>query len=156
MSWRPGPRGGLFVPRRLRTTVGDLAPFAFSPVEQLLHQLARLARFPVCRARRCRTRLGLGERPLAVGVRPIGAGLDVAGEPLPEPLPFGGLRGRLDAQRRGCPPPRAQALAGGAELDLQALLGLLRRSATTERRGQRLAGGVLGGLPDPQQGLQRV
>jgi len=156
MSWHPRPRGGLIVQRRLRAAIGDLAAFAVGPVDQLLHQLTRLARLAVGRARGHHPRLRVGQRPVTVSVHPVGARIDVASEPLPEPLPLGGLRGRLDAQRGGRPPSRAQVPPGGSQLGLQAALGLLRCSATTERRGQRKGSLVKSGLPDSQEGGQRV
>jgi hypothetical protein len=128
----------------------------FGSVDQLLHQLARLVRGLVCRARGRRTGLRIGERPLAVRARPLGAYLDVAGEALPELLPLGRPRRGLHAQGWGRPPLQAQVLASRGKLGLQALLGLFRRIATTKRRGQRKGGLVEGCLPDRHQGLQRV
>jgi hypothetical protein len=150
------PRGGLFVSRRLCAAFSDQAALAVGSVDQLLHQLARLARLLVCRVRGRHPGLRMGERPFAMGARPLGARLDVAGEAPPELLPLGRPRRGLDAQRCARPPSRAQILASVGQLSLQALLGLLRRSATKERRGQRKGRLVEGGLPDRQQGLQRV
>ena len=146
----------LLVERRLGATVGGLAAVGVGPLEQLLHQLARFPRRPIGLARGGRRRLCFGQRSVAMGARMVGPRGDPVGEPPPEPLPTGGLRGGLDPQRRSDQPARAQVVARRAKLDLQPLLRLLRCSAPMKGARQHLGGGVLGGLPDREKSLQRV